>query len=184
MAKQLTDLQRILRQSISSDDLMWLRDVSDNRDKKATIGDVFGRPLEGWVSVVGDNLSFSSYDEAKKIGKISVRAGGLSRYAVGQRLSFMQDDILKYAVIVDQSDTSISILMLNGAKLSASQLTDVQLSQSFAPQTATGVNFYSTLLQGQIDGLPVIIATKDKESDPDIAPQVGYVILQITLTDE
>nr|DAV53572.1 MAG TPA: hypothetical protein [Caudoviricetes sp.] len=184
MAKQLTDLQRIPRTGISSDDLIWIRDMSDNRDKKATIGDVFGRPLEGWISVVGDNLSFSSYDEAKKIGVISVNAGGLSRYAVGQRLSFKQDDVVKYAVIVAQTDTTISALMLNGVSLSSSAISEIQVSQSFAPQTSTGTNFYASLLQGQIDGKPVIVTTKNKESDPDATPQEGYVILQLTLADE
>lgn len=184
MAKQLTDLQQINKQEISDNDLIWLRDISENRDKKANVGDVFGRPLEGWISVVTDIFTFKSYDNVKKIGVITVNAGGLKRYAVGQRLNFIQKTANKYAIIIAQTDTELKVLMLNNAILENVPITKIKYSQSFAPQTDTATNFFGTLLQGQIDGMPVLLTTKNKESDPDVAPQDGYVVLQMTLADE
>ena len=74
--------------------------------------------------------------------------------------------------------------MLNNAILENAPITKIKYSQSFAPQTDTATNFFGTLLQGQIDGMPVLLTTKNKESDPDVAPQDGYVVLQMTLADE
>lgn len=184
MAKQLPDLQQITKTGLADDDLMWIRDVSENRDKKATLGDIFGRTLEGWIPVVSDNWAYSSYDATKKTGKISINAGGLGKYAVGQRVQFVQSNKRKYGIVVSQTDNSLSVLMLNGEALENSAITEAQYSQSFAPQTETGTNFFATLLQGQVDGLPVIIAAKNRESDPDVPAQEGYVVLEMILSDE
>lgn len=184
MAKQLTDLQQIMRTSLTDDDLIWIRDVSENRDKKATLGDIFGRTLEGWIAVVNDNWAYVSYDATKKTGRISVNAGGLGKYAIGQRLQFVQNNTTKYAVVIAQTDTTLDVLMLGSSTLEDAAISSAKYSQSFAPQTETGVNFFATLLQGQVDGLPVLLAAKDNESDPDVEAQDGYVILEMILADE
>ena len=184
MAKQLTDLQQITKTALTDDDLIWIRDVSENRDKKATIGDVFGRTLEGWIAVVNDNWAYVSYDATKKTGRISVNAGGLEKYAVGQRLQFVQNNTKKYAIVIAQTDTTLDVLMLNDKALENVAITEAQYSQSFAPQTETGTNFFATLLQGQVDGLPVIVTAKNNESDPDVDAQEGYVVLEMILSDE
>lgn len=183
MAKQLTDLQQMMRTSITDDDLIWIRDVSENRDKKATIGDVFGRTLEGWIAVVNDTWAYVSYDSVKKIGRISVSAGGLSKYAVGQRLEFAQGNVTKHAIVVAQTDTTLDIMMLGGASLDNIAISNAKYSQSFAPQTDTGVNFFGNLLQGQVDNMPVIVTTIN-EGNADVAAQEGYVVLELVIGNE
>lgn len=183
MAKQLTDLQQMSRAALTADDLIWIRDVSENRDKKATIGDIFGRTLEGWIAVINDTWTFVSYDSNKKVGKISVNAGGLGVYAVGQRVQFSQSGVVKYGVIISQTDTSIDVLMLNNAALENVAIADAKYSQSFAPQTDTGTNFFATLLQGQVNNMPVLL-TAINEGDSDVAPQAGYVVLELIIGDD
>ena len=41
MSKQIVDLQELRRNQLADDDLVMVRDVSENRDKKATIGSLF-----------------------------------------------------------------------------------------------------------------------------------------------
>lgn len=184
MSKQIVDLQELRRNQLADDDLVMVRDVSENRDKKATIGSVMGRPKEGWMSVSSDTLAYVSYDSASKIGKMSCNAGGLTRYAIGMRMQFDQGTKRKYAVIIDQTDTSISVLMLKNERLENAPITGAQVSQSFSPQTDDNVNFFGTLMTGQIDGLPVVMAVKAKESDPDVPPVPGCVVLEAILGDE
>ncbi len=183
MPKQLTDLQQITKTALNDDDLIWIRDVSENRDKKATIGDIFGRTLEGWIAVVNDNWTYVSYNATKKTGRISVSAGGLAKYAVGQRLQFKQGTTKKYAIIIAQTDTTIDVLMLGNSTLENVAITEAQYSQSFAPQTETGMNFYANLLQGQVENLPVLV-TAINEGDEDVSAQDGYVILELIIGDD
>ena len=183
MAKQLTDLQQITKTALTDDDLIWIRDVSENRDKKATLGDVFGRTLEGWIAVVNDTWTYVSYDATKKTGRISVNAGGLGKYAVGQRLEFVQNNTTKYAVVIAQTDTTLDVLMLGSYALEDATISDAKYSQSFAPQTETGTNFFATLLQGQVGNLPVIV-TAINEGDADVNAQEGYVILEMIIGED
>lgn len=184
MSKQLQDLMQLQKQEISNDDLLLVRDLSESRDKKAAVGDVFGRPREGWLAIVADTWVFNSYNASSHIGVVDVNDGALGLYSVGMRVKFVQGVTLKYGVIVGQTGDSLSIFMLEEAELADAAIEQVQVSQSFAPQTDAGTNFFATLLTGQIDGLPVMLAVKDQESDPDVPAQPGFVILEAILGDE
>lgn len=184
MSKQIVDLQELQRNQVSDEDFVMVRDVSENRDKKASIGSVMGRPKEGWLSMAPDNIAYSSYDHSTKLGKVSCNAGGLNRYSIGMRVQFVQGTKKKYAIINAQTDTELTLLMLNNERLENSAITGAQVSQSFSPQTDGDVNFFGTLMTGQIDGLPVIMAVKARESDPDVPPVPGYVVLEAILGDE
>lgn len=184
MSKQLVDLQELAKDDISNDDLMLIRDVSESRDKKAPIGTVIGRPREGWIAVVSDVWTFVSFNADSNVGVVNCNSGALAIYSIGMRVKLVQGSTTKYAVIVGQTDTTLSLYMLNEVALANATIEQVQYSQSFAPQTDTGVNFFATLMTGQIDGLPVIMAVKNTEADPDVSPQAGFVILEAILGDE
>lgn len=183
MSKQIPDLVELQKSQVDDDDLMLIRDVSDNRDKKATIGNIVGKPREGWIVVISDIWTYVSYSSTTKIGEVSCNAGALGIYSIGMRVQFTQTSVIKYGIIIDITDTSLTILMINSTTLENKSLEEIKYSQSFAPQTATAVNFFGTLLTGQIDGLPVILAVKNSESDPDVPAQTGYVILEAILGD-
>lgn len=184
MSKQIPDLMQIQKNEVSNDDLMVIRDVSENRDKKGTVGDIIGRPREGWLSILADTWVFASYNGSSKIGVVNVNEGALALYSVGMRVKFVQGVTVKYGVIVGQTNTSLSIFMLDDVALADATIETIQVSQSFAPQTDAGTNFFGTLLTGQIDGLPVMLAVKNQESDPDVPAQPGFVILEAILGDE
>lgn len=184
MSKQLQDLMQLQKHQISSDDLFLVRDTSDARDKKVTVGDAIGRPLEGWLAIIADTWTFVSYNTGTHVGVVETSDGALALYAMGMRVKFVQGVTVKYGIIVGQTNDSLSIFMLDDVELSNSAITEIQVSQSFAPQTETAVNFFGTLATGQIDGLPIMFAVKDNESDPDVPAQAGFVILEAILGDE
>ena len=184
MSKQIPDLMELNKSQVTDDDLMMIRDVSENRDKKASIGSIVGRPREGWIAAISDVWTFSSYSSDSHIGVVNCNAGALALYSIGMRVKFVQNSTQKYAVIVELSDTTIGLYMIDDVALENTALTQIQYSQSFAPATDTGANFFATLMTGQIDGLPVMMAVKNSESDPDVEAREGYVILEAILGDE
>lgn len=181
MSKQIVDLIEIEKSEISSEDFMLLRDVSDKRDKKVKISSLMGRPQEGWL-VALDNWSFISFGNG--IGVIRVAAGGLSTYGVGNRIMFRQDGALKYGIVVSQTDTSLSVLMLNEAELTSTAITEPKYSFNLTPQTVGDVNFMVNTVTGMVDGLPILMASKPNAEAPDVAPQAGYVVFEAILGEQ
>lgn len=184
MGKQIIDLQELAKDQVSNDDVMMIRDVSENRDKRAKVGNIVGRPREGWISTLSDSWSFSSYSASTSHGIVNCNPGGLAIYSIGMRVKFVQGGVEKYAVVIGQTDTTLELFMLNDAILENAALASIEYSQSFAPQTDNGVNFFASLVTGNIDGLPVMLAVKNSESDPDVPAKPGYIILEAILGDE
>lgn len=184
MSKQIPDLMELQKSEVSNDDLMLIRDVSENRDKKASIGSMIGRPREGWIAILADTWVFKSFNTGSNIGVVDVNDGSFLLYSIGMRVRFVQGVTVKFAVIVGQTNDTLSLFMLNDEDLVDSTISEIQVSQSFAPQTDEGTNFFGTLATGQIDGLPIMIAVKNSEADPDVPAQPGFVILEAILGDE
>lgn len=181
MSKQIIDLAEIQKSEIESEDLLLIRDVSDNQDKKVPISSLLGRPQEGWISAL-DNWRFVSF--GNEIGVVSVNAGGLSVYGVGNRVFFTQDNAEKYGIVVAQTDTTLSILMLNKATLTNSEIENPAYSFNLTPQTTGNINFMVNTVTGTVDGLPIMLAYKKNADAPDVPPRAGYVIFEAILGEQ
>ena len=117
MSKQIPDLMELNKSQVTDDDLMMIRDVSENRDKKASIGSIVGRPREGWIAVISDVWTFSAYSFETHVGTVTCNAGALALYSIGMRVKFVQNSTQKYAVIVELSDTTIGLYMIDDGAL-------------------------------------------------------------------
>lgn len=141
MAKQIPDLTQLLPADLTADDLLVIRDISAQKDKKIRVGDLTGMPSIGWISAL-ETWTFASF--ANGIGVVNIPSGGLTKYAVGMKVQFSQaTGGKKYAVITGVTNTTLTLVMLLGASLTNESVATPQYSTEAAPPTSDTVDFTS-----------------------------------------
>lgn len=151
MAKQIPDLTQLLPADLTADDLLVVRDVSANKDKKIRVGDVTGMPAIGWIAAL-ETWTFASY--ANGVGVVNIPSGGLTKYAVGNRVQFSQTTGgKKYAIVTGVTNTTLTLALLSGATLANEGIATPQYSTEYAPPTSDNVDwttFLKVLLQSNV----------------------------------
>ena len=138
MAKQIPDLTSIVASELSVDDLLVIRDVSAQKDKKVRIGDIVGMPALGWVSTV-DTWVFTNCEHG--ILEVGVSGKPKEKYANNMRVQFTHEDTTKYGIIQEVKNNGLKIKMLDGEDITNSVIKTPQYSTEYAPATRDNVDF-------------------------------------------
>ena len=138
MAKQIPDLTSIVASELSVDDLLVIRDVSAQKDKKVRIGDIVGMPALGWVSTV-DTWVFTNCEHG--ILEVGVSGKPKEKYANNMRVQFTHEDTTKYGIIQEVKNNGLKIKMLDGEDITNSVIKTPQYSTEYAPATKDTVDF-------------------------------------------
>lgn len=139
MAKQIPDLTQLLPADLTADDLLVVRDVSANKDKKIRVGDVTGMPAIGWIAAL-ETWTFASY--ANGVGVVNIPSGGLTKYAIGMKVQFSQTTGgKKYAIVTGVTNTTLTLSFLLGATLANEGIATPQYSTEAAPPTSDNVDW-------------------------------------------
>ena len=138
MAKQIPDLTSIVASELSVDDLLVIRDVSAQKDKKVRIGDIVGMPTLGWVSTV-DTWVFTSCEDG--ILEVGVSGKPKEKYANNMRVQFTHEDKTKYGIVQEVKNNGLKIRMLDGEDITNSVIKTPQYSTEYTPATKDNVDF-------------------------------------------
>lgn len=139
MAKQIPDLTQLLPADLTADDLLVIRDISAQKDKKIRVGDLTGMPSIGWISAL-ETWTFASF--ANGIGVVNIPSGGLTKYAVGMKVQFSQaTGGKKYAIITGVTNTTLTLAMMLSASLTNESVATPQYSTEAAPPTSDNVDW-------------------------------------------
>lgn len=139
MAKQIVDLTSIVSSELSVDDLLVVRDVSAQKDKKVRIGDIVGMPTAGWLSAVGTWV----YTDCTDDGLLTVGVSGTpkEKYSKEMRVQFVYEDTVKYGLIREVGNNSLKVQILDYKKIESGIIKTPQYSTEFAPATKDSIDF-------------------------------------------